>query len=76
MTAEIDPFARKEGETMTAYRARITAAVRAAAPPVKWKHLGVRVTVEEHDQIAAAAKARGVTVSDFVRQIAREVAAR
>ena len=38
----------------------------------KWRHLGIRVTHEEHERITAAAKARGATVSDFVRQIVRE----
>lgn len=63
-----ETFARREGETMTAYRARITAAIKAAAPPVRWKHLGVRVTLEDHDQINALAKASGMTVSALVRQ--------
>ena len=58
--------------TITAALSRGTAAVVAATS--KWKHIGVRVTLEEHERITAAAKARGVTVSDLMRQLAREVA--
>lgn len=46
----------------------ISIALSGGDPPARWRHIGVRVTHEEHALISALAAAAGCTVSDLIRR--------